>query len=132
MRVLTPADAVVDAEEVEDPAQYPKIAVIPLTHVSFAISSGTTATTGDAAAKEHWDNPECRPYGRYEISAPGACACGVRVCARVRARGASVRALTARVCVCGAHVGTYALCQGQITHLEALKTEGDEAEAPKE
>ncbi len=91
MRVLTPADAVVDAEEVEDPAHYPKIAVIPLTHASFAISSGTATTAGDAASEEHWDNPECRPYGRYEISAPGACACCV--CAR----GASA---DGRVCVC--------------------------------
>jgi hypothetical protein len=105
MRVLTPADAVVDAEEVEDPAQYPKIAVIPLTHASFAISSGTATTTGDAAAEEHWDNPECRPYGRYEISAPGACGVRARaVCVRVRCACVCVRALTAVcvVCVAGA------------------------------
>jgi hypothetical protein len=81
MRVLTPADDVVDAEEVEDPAHFPKIAEIPRSAVSFAISSGVSTPP----AEEHWDNPECRPFGRYEISAPGAFAC-TRACVGQAAR----------------------------------------------
>ena len=63
MKVLTPHDDVVDASEVEDPAAYPKFAVIPRSTASFLIS-------GDAA--DHWDNPGRRPYARYEIQSPGA------------------------------------------------------------
>ena len=88
MKVLTPHDDVVDASEVEDPAAYPKFAVIPRSTASFLIS-------GDAA--DHWDNPGRRPYARYEIQSPGACgaheASARAAEARARARRRHVRSV---------------------------------------
>ena len=63
MKVLTPHDDAVDADEVEDPSAFPKVAVIPRASAAFCIE-------GDAA--DHWDNPGRRPFARYEIQSPGA------------------------------------------------------------
>ena len=71
MKVLTPHDDVVDASELERPEDFPKIAFLPAPSsgpLAFCIASG--ADTADPNV--HWDNPERRPYGLYEIEQPGA------------------------------------------------------------
>ena len=97
MKVLTPHDDVVDASELEDPASYPKVAVIPRASAAFCVS-------GDTA--DHWDNPGRRPYARYEIQSPGA-GRGRRSVSRSRLRRTRARG-----------AGTYALSDGVITRLD--------------
>lgn len=65
MMVLTPHDDAVDASEVEDASAFPKVATIP---------SGTAAFCLSGDGPDAWDNPGRRPYARYQITEPGACA----------------------------------------------------------
>jgi hypothetical protein len=120
MKVLTPHDDVVDASELERPEDFPKIGFLPAPSsgpLAFCIASGE-----DAA---HWDNPDRRPFGLYEIEAPGASR---------KFNRCSMQALTqcCRVRCALRCAGTYVLTRGRITRLMDLQLNGDAANAAEE